>query len=79
MLADALRAETYRLSKNRTILFWSVLVVTSVTILFGAGMFALSGLITNLAKRRSVRKSHDSTTTGVWEMIFQAHKLHCKR
>ena len=44
--------------------FWIVLAVTSVTTLFGAGMFAFSGFITNLAKRRSVRSSHDSTTTG---------------
>ena len=27
MLADAIRSETYRLSKNRTALFWSVLFI----------------------------------------------------
>jgi ABC-2 type transport system permease protein len=36
MLADAIRAEGYRLSKNRTALFWSVLFVPVITVAIGA-------------------------------------------
>lgn len=36
MLVDAIRAEGFRLSKNRTTLFWSVLFVPLVTIAIGA-------------------------------------------
>lgn len=36
MLVDAIRAEGFRLSKNRTALFWSVLFVPIITIAIGA-------------------------------------------
>ena len=36
MLADAIRAEGYRLSKNRTALFWSVVFVPIVAVAIGA-------------------------------------------
>jgi ABC-2 type transport system permease protein len=36
MLVDAIRAEGFRLSKNRTALFWSVLFVPIVTVAIGA-------------------------------------------
>lgn len=36
MLADAIRAEGFRLSKNRTALFWSVVFVPIMAIVFGA-------------------------------------------
>ncbi len=35
MLADAFRAETYRLMRNRTVLFWSVLFVPLIGVVFG--------------------------------------------
>lgn len=36
MLADAIRSETYRLSKNRTALFWSVLFIPIFSLIVGA-------------------------------------------
>ena len=42
MLADAIRAEGYRLTKNRTALLWSTLFVPVMSIVFGAlGAFFL--------------------------------------
>ena len=35
MLADAIRSETYRLSKNRTALFWSVLFIPIISVVLG--------------------------------------------
>lgn len=35
MLADAIRSETYRLSKNRTALFWSVLFIPIISVVMG--------------------------------------------
>ncbi|WP_312689227.1 ABC transporter permease subunit [Brevundimonas nasdae] len=35
MLADAIRSETYRLSKNRTALFWSVLFIPLISVVMG--------------------------------------------
>lgn len=48
MLADALRAETYRLSKNRTILFWSVLFVPVISLMLGSVGFIVAKA--NMAK-----------------------------
>ena len=49
MLADAIRAEGYRLSKNRTALFWSVLFVPIVAVAIGAlTSFFLKGSETKL-------------------------------
>lgn len=49
MLADAIRAEGYRLSKNRTALFWSVLFVPIVAVVIGALMnIVLKGSETKL-------------------------------
>lgn len=39
MLVDAIRAESYRLSKNRTALFWSLLFVPVVGLLISAATF----------------------------------------
>jgi len=41
MLVDAIRAEGFRLSKNRTALFWSVLFVPIITVVIGAGTHLL--------------------------------------
>ena len=48
MLADAIRAEGYRLSKNRTALFWSVVFVPVVAVAIGA--------LTNLVLKGSETK-----------------------
>jgi len=48
MLADAIRAEGYRLSKNRTALFWSVVFVPVVAVAIGA--------LTNLVLKGSQTK-----------------------
>ena len=49
MLADAIRAEGYRLSKNRTALFWSVLFVPLVSVALGVlTNFVLRGSQTKL-------------------------------
>ena len=39
MLVDAIRAESYRLSKNRTALFWSLLFVPVVGLLISTATF----------------------------------------
>ena len=38
MLADAIRAEGYRLARNKTALFWSVLFVPIAALLMGIGV-----------------------------------------
>jgi len=48
MLADAIRAEGYRLSKNRTALFWSVVFVPVIAVAIGA--------LTNLVLKGSETK-----------------------
>lgn len=48
MLADAIRAEGYRLSKNRTALFWSVVFVPIIAVAIGA--------LTNLVLKGSETK-----------------------
>lgn len=47
MLADAIRSETYRLSKNRTALFWSVLFAPLLFILGGIGFHLLTKVKTD--------------------------------
>ena len=42
MLADAIRSETYRLSKNRTALFWSVLFVPIMGVLLATVGFVVA-------------------------------------
>lgn len=49
MLVDAIRAEGFRLSKNRTALFWSVLFVPVISLLIGAVTnFVLKGSETKI-------------------------------
>lgn len=49
MLVDAIRAESFRLSKNRTALFWSLLFVPIITVAIGAlTNFVLKGSQTKL-------------------------------
>lgn len=42
MLADAVRAESYRLSRNRTALFWSVLFVPLIGLVMSIGAFVFT-------------------------------------
>ena len=42
MLADAIRSETYRLSRNRTALFWSVLFVPVIGLLLATIGFVVA-------------------------------------
>lgn len=42
MLADAVRAESYRLSRNRTALFWSVLFVPLIGLVMSVGAFVFT-------------------------------------
>ena len=49
MLVDAIRAESFRLSKNKTALFWSLLFVPIITVAIGAlTNFVLKGSQTKL-------------------------------
>lgn len=51
MLADAIRSETYRLSKNRTALFWSVLFIPIISV-----VLSVIGVI--------VAKAHEAELVG---------------
>jgi ABC-2 type transport system permease protein len=53
MLADAIRAETFRLTKNRTAVFWSVLFVPLMAIVFG--------LVTQLFMKANEAKLTEAT------------------
>ena len=65
MLGDAIRAEGFRLSKNRTALFWSVLFVPLMSVVIGA--------VTNFVLKGSETKllGDDKTPPQVVEMLGQ--------
>ena len=49
MLVDAIRAESFRLSKNRTALFWSLMFVPIISVVIGAiTNFVLKGSETRI-------------------------------
>ncbi|HEX8660699.1 MAG TPA: hypothetical protein VF686_02445, partial [Brevundimonas sp.] len=49
MLVDAIRAENFRLSKNRTALFWSLMFVPIISVVIGAiSSFVLKGSETKI-------------------------------
>lgn len=66
MLVDAIRAEGFRLSKNRTTLFWSVLFVPLITVAIGAvTQFVIKANATALlADKDSPPGLREMTVTG---------------
>ena len=66
MLVDAIRAEGFRLSKNRTTLFWSVLIVPVITVAIGAiTQFVIKANATALlADKDAPPELREMTVTG---------------
>jgi ABC-2 type transport system permease protein len=73
MLADAIRAEGFRLSKNRTALFWSVLFVPLLTVAIGAvTQFVLKANVSKLA-------ADADTPPGLRQMMTSGGELDLAR